>query len=312
MAIDREQSSLVEQFDKSVKADYLVHAEKQAKIAAQQLESDQAGLKSGSTESIHLTTAAASKEAQGSAQDKAEKEAKEREEDAFFLALLNSGNLDNYVAENIFGGMSGAEVADIVSMIEAETGLNFEEYAENILGDEMPERAAGESDADYHRRILIAVTDEVLNDDLTIKAGYENDPLARFVNNHQITEYARERTREADQIALQDGVDAGIAHVADAAEQSYSVARTVSNESQVLEVSDFGGELQDGHQDEDYNDSAEVAATQAYFDNFPGSDGALETASADLESQFANAAAENTSTPHPTPSTALDLGSNLT
>ncbi|WP_299810430.1 hypothetical protein [uncultured Roseibium sp.] len=254
----------------------------------------QHGLKSGSIESVHLTTAAASKEAQGSAQENSERKAKEQYEDAMFLALLNSGDLDAYVAENIFGGMSDAEVTDVISMIEAETGRKFEEYAENFLGDDMPERVPGESDADYHRRVLIAVTDEVLNDDLTIKAGYENDPLARFVNNHEVTQHAREKTREADQIALREGADAGIAHIKDEVEGNYAVARVVSDESEVSEVSDFGGGTQDNHSDASFNDASSVEKSSSFFSGFPGSDGALETAKADFETQFPKAAAPKT------------------
>lgn len=50
----------------------------------------QHGQKSGSIESVHLTSAAASKEAQGSVQDKAEKQAKQRAEDMMFLSLLQA------------------------------------------------------------------------------------------------------------------------------------------------------------------------------------------------------------------------------
>jgi len=167
-----------------------IEIEQAAKIAKDH-DDIQHGLKSGSIESVHLTTAAASKEAQGSAQEQAERKAKEQYEDALFLALLNNGDLDNYVAENIFGGMSDFEIAEVVSAIEAETGLSFEDYAENILGDDMLERSPGENDADYHRRVLTAVADEILEDDLSIKAGYENDPLVKIIKRDAIFQDAK-------------------------------------------------------------------------------------------------------------------------
>ena len=114
--------------------------------------------------------------------DQQEADAKAQHEDALFLLLLNNGNVAEFIADAVFDGMSDAEIADVVADIEAETGMSFEEYAEGILGDDMPERKPGESDDDYNRRVLKAITVEIYDPETEgLKDKYKNDPGAQVI-----------------------------------------------------------------------------------------------------------------------------------
>jgi len=218
-----EKGALTERFG-FTKPDYRVHAEITAAKSREQHEDDLAGQKSGNKENMILASAAASIDAKDAKSAKAEQDAKQQYDDILFAALLNAGDLDNYVAENTFAGMTAVEIADVVSQIEAETGQSFEDYAKNILGEGMPERGANESEADYHRRVLTAVADEVLNDDLSFKAGYENDPVARIVRRSEVYR---------DALEFVEGVNNNLSAVAtqavaDKAAEGYAVSDVMS------------------------------------------------------------------------------------
>lgn len=276
--------------DLKAKPDYIRHADEQTRISIKKNDDDIMGLKSGSRESIHKTTAAATIDAQDSRDEKAERKSKQLVDDAMLIALLNSGDLDNFVAESIFGGMSDTEVAGFVSQIEDETGRSFEDYAKEILGEDMPQRRAGESEVDYNRRVLTALGDEVLNDDLTVKAGYENDPIAKFVDDHRETENAREVVRSVDAVAREHGTDEAVAQIKPQVEESYVVAGVAEAESAVDEVSDTGNTALDGHSDTDFEESSIVQEGSSFLSGF----GALDTASADFSKQFDVASAPET------------------
>lgn len=264
-----EHGSLTERFTSVIAGD-VAFAQIQAARARKEIDDIQHGQKSGSDANSRLTSAAASKEMQGAAQDKAEKEAKEREEDALFLALLNNGDLDNYVAENIFGGMSDFEIADVVSAIEAETGLSFEDYAENILGDDMPERAPGESDADYHRRVLTAVADEILEDDLSIKAGYENDPLVKIIKRDAIFQDAKAFVDQTNELVPAHATpDAGTTNtVIEKASEGYSVSDTLGRDLENDTLSGAGTGVQDNSRDSVVDTASDMGALFAARETF--------------------------------------------
>ncbi|GFE49017.1 hypothetical protein So717_07700 [Roseobacter cerasinus] len=171
--------------------DYKQHATISDAIFRKTDDYNQAGLKGGSVENIHKTSALATKDARNSPEQEAVRKSKRQYDDTLFLALLQRGDLDNFVAEKTFSGMSDAEINDVVAQIEAESGQSFEDYAKDILGENMPERRPGESDADYNRRVLTAVAEEVLNDDLTFKPGYENDPIARIIRRSEVYKEAQ-------------------------------------------------------------------------------------------------------------------------
>lgn len=102
--------------------------------------------------------------------------------DAFYIALMQDGAFGGFVASEVFDGKSDVEIADIVTEIETKTGLSLEDYAADIIGVEASTRRTGESDADYKRRIIKAVAEEMV-DPMTgqIKAQYADDPLADII-----------------------------------------------------------------------------------------------------------------------------------
>jgi len=118
-----------------------------------------------------------------SEQAKADKrKARERmDADIFYLALINSGQFGGYIANEVFDSKSDWQIFDIVSEIETKTGMRFEDYAAKILGTEAAQRMDGESDADYNRRVLKSLADEMLEADGSIKAQYTDEPLADII-----------------------------------------------------------------------------------------------------------------------------------
>lgn len=271
---------------------FKAHAEESAKLIAFQQQLLEAGLKSGSVDdSVIKTGAAATKDVVGSVAEKAEKQAKERFSDAMFLALLQNGDLDAIVAENIFGNMSDAEISAVVSDIETQTGKSFEDYAKDILGDDMPERAVGESDDDYQRRVLIAVGDEVLNDDLSIKAGYENDPLARIMrtNEFYIETKSRIETLKAKRQAGASIEQAApiLSELTDTDEEADLTAAEMKDDTEVVLVARSAEEKSF---DDDSHEVDREAGSSLFLDGL-GMGDALETASADLGQQFMDNAA---------------------
>lgn len=96
--------------------------------------------------------------------------------------IIEDGKLAGYMAERIIGAKINAEIADMVSRIEIETGLTLQEYAAGIIGADDAMRKPDESEADYNRRIITAVTAEII-DPATgrIKKQYEDDVLAQII-----------------------------------------------------------------------------------------------------------------------------------
>jgi len=231
------------------------------------------GMKTGDDATVAgviKNAAAAAKSQQGDAQEQSEKKAKEQYDDALFLALLNNGDLDNYVAENIFGGMSDVEIADVVSAIEIETGLSFEDYAENILGDDMPERTSGENDTDYHRRVLTAVADEILEDDLSIKVGYENDPLVKIIKRDAIFQDAKAFVDQTNELVPAHATpDAGTTNtVIEKAEEGYGISDTLGRDLENDTLPGAGTGVQDRSTDPVVDTASDMGALFAARETF--------------------------------------------
>ncbi|MEM7663979.1 MAG: hypothetical protein AAF292_17180 [Pseudomonadota bacterium] len=96
--------------------------------------------------------------------------------------IIEDGELAGYMADKIIGAKSNADIADMVSRIKAKTGLTLQEYAAGIIGADDALRRPGETEAHYNRRIITAVTAEII-DPATgrIKKQYENDVLAQII-----------------------------------------------------------------------------------------------------------------------------------
>jgi hypothetical protein len=280
-------------------------AEQVTRVTAKLRDDELHGQKSGSIESVIKSSAAATKDARNSRDAKAERQSKERFSDAMLLALLNSGDLDNVVAENIFGGMSDVEISEIVAQIEAESGKNFEDYAQDILGDDMPDRIPGESDADYHRRLLIAAADVVLEDDLSIRPGYENDPLARIIAKDEMYKATLERVTQLNASTPADVAPSreSKAEAANIAAEGYMSGDVVSVEVKNEELAAVGRDGQDDDRDGKLN---------AAPDSLGGFGAFSALGSADAKSPFNLASAEKVEPTDPemnpelTPNLSLD------
>jgi len=244
------------------------------------------GQKSGSIVGVIRSSAVASMDARKETASDEDRRDRRRADDLLFFELLRLGELDAFVAETVFGGMSDFDVSAIVTQIEQETGLDFERYAHDILKSDFPERDPSEAIADHQRRVLIAIADEVLSDDLSIKPGYENDPVARIVSQDA-------RYREA--LAFVDranaaGVDGDLAQlVTETANAGYDVARVLGRDLIDGTLSNIATASQDRATD------ATLSSDLNEADPF----GALASAARDLNIQW-NAAAPPPA-PEPTP-----------
>lgn len=118
----------------------------------------------------------------GGAANSAKEKAERRAYQEAVLHALQSGDIGNFMANEIFGNMSEAEINDLVAEIEAETGIPFDEYAADILGEDAAAKLDGETLVEYRQRMLIALGSEML-DENGIKPEYKDDPLAQFILN---------------------------------------------------------------------------------------------------------------------------------
>ncbi|MDA5556184.1 hypothetical protein [Shimia sp. MMG029] len=294
-----EQGSLIERFGAAT-PDYVVHAKLTSEKQAKEHDDDLAGQKSGNRENMLLSSAAATKDAQDTRTDKAEQESKRQYDDAMFMALLNNGGLDSHVAGNTFGGMSDEEVLDVVAEIEAETGKNFEDYAKDILGDNMPERVSGESDADYQRRVLIAVGEEVLEEDgITFKEGYENDPIARIIRRSEVYQDALDFNKNMNaEVSATATVSEEHNYAVEAeSNKGYYSSEALGNGLENEELSRVASNVQDEKRD---------SGLDTLSDNSSGFGAALALASDTFNGEFENAAAQPLDTETVSPGSAPD------
>lgn len=144
-----------------------------------------------------LTSAAATMQTSTAAQKRADKDA---EDWAFYLTLIQDGQVGHYIANEIFDNKTDWEIFEIVAEIEAATGNSFENYAKSILAEgNVPERIDNESDADYQRRVLKAITAEIL-DPYTgqIKPQYAGDPVAKIVAREEPYQRTVAKTAEIE------------------------------------------------------------------------------------------------------------------
>ena len=205
----RRESPLTSDFEAATKASEAVEARRQYH--------DFHGQLSGAVEGKILHSAAAAVEAGQTAKAAEKRRAKRQKYQDLLFELLRLGELDTYVAETVFAGMSADDIIATVSAIETETGQSFEDYAANILGTDMPERGLNEDLTEYHQRVLTAVADAALNDDLTIKPGFEDDPLVQIIVADQIYQDALSEVTDskAEMKELDQAIDTSPAAQAD-------------------------------------------------------------------------------------------------
>ena len=194
--------------------------------------------------------------------------------DIAFLQMLQDGTLGSYIGDQVFGGMSDDEIAAVVTEIELETGKPFEEYAKEVLGDDMPKRKDDESEADYHRRLLKDHITPKMIDPKTgkIRPEYADDPTAKIIKRNDDYKQTVEAAKAYDEemkSALDAGDKAKIEVVKQqtgaTAQEGYGTSKTMSgaleNES-LVEVSES---MQDEHREGDSQSSLSLGESTSFL-----------------------------------------------
>jgi hypothetical protein len=182
--------------------------------------------------------------------------------DAFFLHLIQEGNLAVFAAGTIFGGMSDDDINACVAEIEAATGMPFDDYARDILGKDMPEREPGESDADYHRRVLTALGEEMLEQDpdtgeLRVKPQYADDPTAQIIKRNE-TYKAIQATGKDFQAKFETAQKLGdfreqgaiLTETRETAEKRYAISHGLDQSMESEQLSDVTADVRDEQRSE--------------------------------------------------------------
>lgn len=271
------------------------------------------GQMSGSEESLVERGAKAAKSAQSSKFDTEEKEAKKHFEDMmFFAALYLDGDLDTHIARSIVDDMSDADVNAAFAMIEESTGMSMEEYAQSVLGEKMIYPFPNESEMDYKRRLLIAITDEVLEDDLSIAPGFENDIWAQKVAENEHRQQGLEAVAETRRLEQEIGVEKTAIFVRGAAGDSYYKAEALAVGLDTDETVEVAVDARETHRDGAIEEASLIASSTDFISGFPGGS-ALPAASQELQNQFGRASPPTTETHDdvdatPSPVSVNDLG----
>lgn len=183
--------------------------------------------------------------------------------DAFYLTLIQEGAFGGYIASEVFDGKSDSEIAEIVSEIEAKTGKAFEDYVERILGPDAVTRLPGESDADYHRRLVVALAEEMIDPRTgRIKPKYADDPMAQIILRDAIYR------RIIDQVArLNDGLSPAEAQsaISDLKEAGYASAKYAAMQVDADVTTAELRDAQDAHVDEAYGSKAMLSESDGFF-----------------------------------------------
>ncbi|MEO1190270.1 MAG: hypothetical protein AAFY02_00810 [Pseudomonadota bacterium] len=202
------------------------------------------------------------------------------------MEALRSGTMNSFIADQIFGDMSDAEISELVADIEAQTGQSFEQYAQGKLGKEAAQRRPGESDADYNRRILDALTILMLDPKTgQIKPEYDGDPLAEWIKKHEDHKRTIEATAEINTTVDDHGktpeTDAKVEELKTTYASSDAAGNALTDAGYQEEVS----ESQDGERDEKLHASEEVEENADIFATL-GEMSSAEVASAACREEF--------------------------
>lgn len=300
----QDQGALIERFA-AAKPDYILHAEKVAQVNAVQHENDLAGQKSGSVESVQLSSAAASKNAHDSTGDKAEKAAKQRAADMLLQALLNQiADLDVEIdakkreretlldkMEDIqqdIDDLTGVMNAVASGRLSAEDAMQNPEVAKIIRDYEQRKGTTFDANADGADDVLVAI----LGANVEQRAQEYND-LGQRVEDIDTDlrvmgtqrDALRARIGERDVRALTE-YDATRAESRADADSEYVTSEGIGTASETIEFATDGRNSQEVHRDLEIDNLETVVLNE---DGFGGFGAALELASADVQNQFQTA-----------------------
>ncbi|MEL7444340.1 MAG: hypothetical protein AAGK02_00830 [Pseudomonadota bacterium] len=178
-------------------------------------------------------------------------------------AIIRDGELNNLVAETVFAAKSDAEIADIVLRIERETGQSLTDYAATILGHTAAQRKPGESDADYNRRMIMAVAGEIIDPHTgQIKPQYASDPLAQIILSDTAYQKIMVEVEQVNRSGPGADSDAVVAQHRDAGYESSELS------GHYVEDAGYKNELrggQKGHRDTDLSDGRAETESETFF-----------------------------------------------
>ncbi len=215
-----------------------------------------------------LTSAAATMQTSTAAEKRAKQDA---EDWAFYLNLIQDGQVGHYIAGEIFDNKTDWEIFQVVAEIEAATGDSFENYARSILGeDNVPERLEDESNADYQRRVLKAITAEIL-DPYTgqIKPQYADDPVAKIVAREESYQRTVAKTAEIEgrykrgEITLEQATN----EVREDAQKSFSIGDVYGSEAENGEIIKTAKETQNVIRDKKTTGAVASADNLSFLDD---------------------------------------------
>lgn len=215
-----------------------------------------------------LTSAAATMQASTAA----EKRSKQAADDwAFYLNLIQNGQVGHYIADKIFDNKSDWEIFQIVAEIEAATGDSFENYAKSILGeDNVPKRFDGESDADYQRRVLKVITAEILDPNTgQIKPQYADDPVANIIRDHKAYRRIIAKTADINADVKRNGITQKTIEETDKISQNASGADVAANELEAAALKDQVRTNQDDLRDIKTNNEFASDDNMSFMDEIP-------------------------------------------
>ena len=219
-----------------------------------------------------------------------ERQAKERDADAFLLAILAREEIGVFIGDQIFGQMSDSEISAVVGEIETKTGDSFEAYAEKILGDDVPQRQGGETDADYQRRVLQAITEEII-DPATgrVKPEYEDDPVARIIGRDEVYREILAAVEDINTRTRETGVTAETKREVNEQSASANAANVMRAQLEETELVTVANEQDKETRAADTASLDDFSENTGKLDQLGAMDGRLAEASADFSAQFTQA-----------------------
>ncbi len=222
----------------------------------------------------------------------ASKRAAERAYRDALLHALQANSLGALVADQVFDDMSEAEITDIVAEIEAETGQSLEDYARGILGDDAVERLPDESDADYQKRVLKTITEEIIDPETgKIKPEYANDLLAQVIMGNEAYQQILLDLQDVNESVAKHGKTTETDRIIEAAaSKGYS-----ESDVTVLKVEDDdyksqSKDIQDSQRDQTMDTAEKVDKNAGFFAGVAGPS-AADLASTKAVAEFNSVAA---------------------
>ena len=238
-------------------------------------------------------------------------QAKGRNSDLYLLEIMNSGGMGAHIGGIVFGDMSDDEVNACVKEIEAETGQSFDDYAKEILGEDMPERKAGESDVDYQRRVLKDIAEEMIDPHTgKIKPQYTDSPVADIIKRNDGYQATIKQVSSLNKQIAQNGMSEEVIQKTEAITKTgmssaYTVEDEINHEDAQIIAETSQHELRDGDafdkidQTDELNDDFFNMVSDMSPMKVASTNGRLEfgaAASPDAESNERSASAEHTNT----------------